>query len=60
MSNTQHQHRYRWTGSPVIENGIYYQAFCRCGKEVREVWVKSHYEDEQGAVLPDSVEELIE
>ena len=50
-----HKHLYHWSGELDWES-MTYKAACECGKVVREVWVKSHYEDEEGNRLPDNVE----
>ena len=51
-----HKHHYEWTGEFNFE-GMCYEAVCNCGKRIFEVWEKSHYGDEKGTVLPDSVED---
>ena len=51
----QHKHQYGWAGGFDLKR-MCYVALCSCGKRIFEVWIKSHYEDEDGNVLPDSVE----
>jgi len=51
----QHKHQYGWTSGFDLER-MCYVALCSCGEHIFEVWIKSHYEDEDGNVLPDSVE----
>ena len=51
----EHKHQYHWTGGFDLER-ICYVALCSCGKRIFEVWIKSHYEDEEEHVLPDAIE----
>ena len=58
MTKQRHKHSFEWTNGFNTEH-MQYEAVCKCGKTIYEVWVKSHYEDDQGNNLPDSIEETI-